>query len=37
VELNSTFQFDSANLRLLTIIYLSIFHITVVNKHVIVS
>jgi len=37
VQLNSTFQFDSAILTLLTIIYSSIFHITVVSKHVIVA
>jgi len=39
VQLNSTFHFDSPILTLLTIssVYSSIFHITVVSKHVIVA
>jgi len=37
MQLKSTFHFDSLMLTLLTIIYSTIFHITVVSKHVIVA
>ena len=37
MQLNFTFHFDSPILTLLTIIYSSIFHITVVSKHAIVA
>jgi len=33
VQLNSTFQFDSPILTLLSVIYSSVYHMTAVSKH----